>query len=119
MKNRLPLTKFEEEVLEYVVNQFDSDLVGHLNRLKVIKREYTGAGLYVDFEYMDNGLDYTDLTKSIGSDTYIELPELEYGAGCSVSISRGRIKLLELFVHGEEVFPEEITKFKFKSLGKY
>ncbi|MGX5203188.1 hypothetical protein [Aliikangiella sp. IMCC44632] len=106
------LTSFERKLLSYILSGMQESYLGHLDAIKVSKREHTGVGEYIDFEYFKVPSSNEIESVSLGASVYIDLPQLKHGAGCILSINEGCVESLELFSHGEEEFPKEIFDFK-------
>lgn len=79
----------------------------HLPYLKVNQRNLTGAGMYVNFEYLPEG---KSLIKSeygdgiLGSNQIAELNTMSNGLGFSLELEKGEIKYLEIFTYGDEAW---------------
>lgn len=90
----------------------------HIPFLKVIKRENTGAGMYVDFSYSEsfNLEDSFYLPyEEIGTDRNIQMEGLKYGLANIFFISEGKIDSLELSTYGNETWDGTIGDF---TIGK-
>jgi hypothetical protein len=97
------LNNFEISILERLLNLCPSIRI-HIPFLRVMNRENTGVGMYVNFTYVDFDTHIEKLEKldgSISSNETILIPKLKHGLGYEVDVSNGRIKFIELVTYGE------------------
>ncbi len=116
MTNLQGATKFERALVESILEKDAPEYKQHLRHISVCKRESTGVGTYVYFEYLENTpIDTTD-SKTIGQSMYIEIEGLDGGAGSILYIDKGHITMLETFSHCSETWPSNISRFEIKNL---
>lgn len=87
----------------------------HLPFLRVLNREITAVGMYVNFFYSQSIKSIPSLELSNGSistNENIEIEGLKYGLGYEVDISDGMIKFIEFITYGEE-WDGDFKNYKF------
>jgi len=92
----------------------------HLPFLSVRSREFTGVGMYVNFEDdSPSEILSDDLSiKNIPSSPHIvEMESLRYGLGYALYPENGRLKFLELFTYGDELWDGTFATFSFRDVG--
>lgn len=109
-------TEFESALVEHILDKDAPEYKQHLQFISVCKRETTGVGLYVYFEYSDKFIKNNNENKTIGKTVYIDIEGLEGGAGSMLYIDEGCISMLEIFSHYSENWPSKISKFEIKNL---
>lgn len=110
----MEFTEFEQRVFEVLVTGDDEENIirEQLSKARVLKRDYTGVGLYTVVEVPD------ECTKLSKSNRYIEEtpkahlehPNLKGGAGVLLWFKDGRISTLECYTYDGE-WPNDETKF--------
>lgn len=107
------LNKFEKEVLERLSNKYEH-LKEHIPFLVVKSREYTGVGLYMNFEYIKNVERLPIKEDSLGIDDYIIMEGLENELIFELDISDGLMNFLEFVTCGEN-WDGTIKNYSFES----
>ena len=83
-----------------------------VGNLRVKAREYTGAGVFVDFDTIEDKLRVNvpdcEVTNVEG-----ESDALQKGFGCAVFIRNGQITTLECFSY-DEPWPSDLGKFRIR-----
>ena len=104
-KNNLNMleTSIINEIIEY--NKGDRDFIkAHLPFVRVKSRDITGVGVYVNFEYSREELEFVSDTKKnivLSSDKSLEIDTLKYGVNYELNITDGKLDFLELVTNGE------------------
>lgn len=109
------LNKLELSILNKLSVQYPS-IKHHIPFLKVVSREITGVGMYVNFGYTQmskNIPTHEVLNGSISTNEIIEIEGLRYGLGYEVDVSNGKINFIEFITYGEE-WDGNIENFKFR-----
>ncbi len=95
------LNKLELSILERLSNKYP-EIKNHIPHLKILNRENTGVGMYVNFTY-SNEIEPLNLPdSSISTNENIEIQGLQYGLGYEVDISKGRLNFIEFITYGEQ-----------------
>ena len=83
-----------------------------LEHAVVTRREYTGAGLYVDFAV---ALDFqrSTLDSFVFGDVDLETPALESGIGTVLFVKEGGLSLLELYTY-DESWPDDVGSYRLR-----
>jgi hypothetical protein len=76
-------------------------LADQLDRLRVIDREPTVVGAYINFSLLGPVVDDT-ISTQLGFDGKIEIDGVPSGLGCVLLVDAGRMYYLELFTYGNE-----------------
>jgi len=84
----------------------------HIPHLKVINREITGVGMYVNFAYVNFEEQLDDINALFSNEENIEIKNLKYGLGYVIDISEGQIKYIEFITYGEEIWDGQFTDYK-------
>jgi hypothetical protein len=87
----------------------------HIPFIRVLNREVTGVGMYVNFYYIQPNRNFLPLeifNGSISTNEIIEIEGLKHGLGYEVDISDGMIKFIEFVTYGEE-WKGELINYKF------
>jgi hypothetical protein len=107
------LSKFEHAVLEMLLAG-DIPALNILRRqlqsCTVAKREFTGAGVFVELNVMGDCEKMVPPEFRFG-DVEAKIDGLENGAGFVLLVEDGRLKLLEGYSYNEE-WPKEISHFE-------
>ncbi len=77
----------------------------HMPFLKVLNRECTGVGMYVNFEDYELPRDIPQIEVYLGvisTNENIEIKGLEYGLGYELCIEGGKISFFEFITYGED-----------------
>ena len=105
MINSHEINEFERAVIEHIIEKEAPKYKKHLPYLLVDRRENTGSGIYVYFNYSDNPPLFSSENRTIGQSVYAEIESLEGGAGFMLYIDNGQLTMLESFSHGLEPWP--------------
>jgi hypothetical protein len=108
------LNDLETSILDRISLKYPN-IKKHIPLLKVIDREMTGVGLYVNFCYskINSNLQSIEIDNgSISTNENIQIEGLKYGLGYEVFISDGKIKSIELITYGEG-WDGKFNSFKF------
>jgi hypothetical protein len=96
------LNSFEVLLLERLSIKYPN-IKTHLAFLKVLNRENTGVGIYINFFYKDINILIPNLhNSSISTNEDIQVEGLQYGLGYEVSIIDGKIEFIELITYANE-----------------
>ncbi|MGE0102697.1 MAG: hypothetical protein AB7H86_07805 [Blastocatellales bacterium] len=110
------MTQFERDIIQYIINNESPEHIGHLPLLMVVKRENTGVGIYVYFEYSHEPRISDASSNTIGHQVYVDIEGLNGGAGCMLYIDEGRITMLECYSHSAESWPINIGRYDIRNL---
>jgi len=114
------LTEFERAAIRKIIETDLAGDPGYINQLDgavVTKREFTGAGLYVDVRPADGSTPVEPAeTKTVSTWAQFEVPGDPNSYGMVLFIENGLITLLECFSYGNS-FPVDISRFKFLGSG--
>ncbi|MFZ0565136.1 MAG: hypothetical protein WAM28_02995 [Chlamydiales bacterium] len=106
------LNKLEFSILARLSNKYP-EIKKHIPYLKVLNRDNTGVGMYVNFLYANDKIVPLSLPdSSISTNENIEIKGLKYGLGYEVDISKGRLNFIEFITYGEK-WDGKITDFMF------
>lgn len=108
------LSKLEISILDKLSVKYPS-IKQHIPFLRVLNREITAVGMYVNFCYSHpiKSIPSLELSNgSISTNENIEIEGLEYGLGYEVDISDGMIKFIEFITYGEE-WDGDFKNYKF------
>jgi hypothetical protein len=95
--NDLESAVLEEIAIEYPV------VKAHIPYLQVASREYTDAGMYINFTYNDDGYPLPKLEGELLSvKKTIMLDTIGHGLGHVLWVADGRANFLELFAYGDD-----------------
>ena len=92
------MNELEKEILNEIVNShpdLKNNLIKHYSELRVKKREYTGIGIYVNFEYGNAELSPID-KKHLTGKAELLIPTLEFPVTYEIAITNGKIDFMEL-----------------------
>lgn len=76
-----------------------------------VKYTYTGAGLFVDFEYADSISEHKVDIEEVLTGVLIESPELQLGAEANLFFNEGIIDYLEVFARASDYPEKELDKY--------
>ncbi len=108
------LNQLELAIFESLSNDYPSIKI-HVPLLKVLSREITGVGMYVNFADYELPNDTPAIESKygvIGTNENIEIEELELGLIYEVNLSNGKIVFIEMVTYGEEEWSGCIGDFK-------
>lgn len=118
--SKLPLTKFEGEVLNWLLAEEEPVLDAlrmQLTWATVLSKVFTGHGIYINF-YLPS--DVTPLHKELNvrprfcfGDVEASIPSLEYGAHFLIWVDDGLLTCLEGYTF-DESYPQEISDFQLR-----
>jgi hypothetical protein len=97
------LTVVENRLVEEILKQHyevRDRLVDQLECLRVVSREPTGVGAYINFSSPSPVQDET-IDTELGFRGKIEIEGIPMGLGCVLAVTAGRLHYLELFVYGD------------------
>ena len=83
----------------------------HFPYLVVKSREYSGVGMYSNFEYMKE-FDQRDINLLLTSLKELTVDNLENELSYVLSITNGKIQFLEIVTNGNDSLLGEIINFK-------
>lgn len=107
------MNELEQEILNEIANSHPNlkyNLIKHYAELRIKKREYTGIGIYVDFEYSNAELSPIDKSHLSGKAELL-IPNLEFPVTYEIAITNGKIDFMEL-VSNEGEWNGESDGFK-------
>ena len=112
------MKNFEFELLKSLVSDFgESDIyIAQANAAKVLKKDYTGVGVYIKYEIPDSlpiskrkGYSMEEYPKC-----YMEHPDLPAGAQAILWLKDGKISTLECYTL-EGDWPNDESLFKIRT----
>ena len=109
------LNDLELTILDKVSEEYPA-IKSHIPFLRILNREYTGVGMYINFTYSNEGnfLNPIEPPNTIlGTNERIMLPGLEYGLCFAIDIAEGKIGFIELVTYGEK-WDGSILNYSFK-----
>ena len=99
------LNKLEKAILERISTKY-SDVKNHIPHLKILKREFTGVGMYISLMYENlrsvQPLNSDLIPTSLSTNESIEIEGLQYGLVFEVDVKNGFLNYIELITCGEE-----------------
>ena len=110
MKN---LNALEITVIQSILDENKSKypfLNLHIPYLYVKNREYTGVGIYSNFEYTKE-MNTEDISDLISSGKTLSIEGLEYELAYILDITNGKINFLEIVTNGNEIWDGTFTNF--------
>lgn len=99
------LTKFELDIIDEIIRyngEEGNSLKLHIPHLRVKSREYTGVGIYVNFDYIGTETDLKfDSTgwNILSSNRLLEMDSIEHGLNYMLHIQNGRFEFLEIVTY--------------------
>ena len=99
-----PLNSLELLIFDRLSGKYPS-IKHHIPFLRVLNREFTGVGMYVNFCYLETAVNISPLDLSrfpISTNENIIIPTLQYGLGYEVVIDDGKINFIEFVTYGEK-----------------
>jgi hypothetical protein len=122
--SKLPLTKFEAEILNWLLAGEEPVLDAlrmQLTRATVLSKVFTGHGIYINFYLPSDVIPlYKELTvkpRFCFGDVEASIPSLEYGAHFILWVEDGRLAFLEGVTY-DESYPQEISDFQLRYLSE-
>ena len=106
--------QLEFDVMKKIINEdpaISEILMRQYSSAKVIKREFTGAGFFTDFEIADEDSRISEQFNATIGNTQARLEGLKHGAGFILFVKDGLIEMLEGYTNGNEPWPEKIGKY--------
>jgi hypothetical protein len=100
------------EILENNKEKY-SFLLSHIPLIKIKSREFTGVGMYVNFEYTGS-IDIPKINALLSSDKYLFIDDLKY-VTYVLDITDGEIKYLEIVTIGDDAWNGTYKSFKLSS----
>lgn len=104
------LNDLELTLLNGLTTKYPS-LKSHIPFLKVVGREITGAGMCVNFEYLDFNGEPEDLNALFSNGEIVEIENLKNGLCYVIDVTGGKIEFIEFVTYGEN-WNGEFTDFK-------
>jgi hypothetical protein len=104
MNNRL--SAVERRLVEEIVRQHCHaypSLADQLDRLRVIDREPTGVGAYINFS-VSGPIQDEAINVQLGFEGEIQVEGVPWGLGCVMLVQAGRIHYLELFTYPDDTW---------------
>jgi hypothetical protein len=101
-----PLRPVERQLVEEILKQHDQaypSLADQIDRLRVISREPTGVGAYINFSVLGTVEDET-VNVQLGFEGEIQVDGVLWGLGCVMLVEAGRIHYLELFTYPDDTW---------------
>jgi hypothetical protein len=98
------LNALEHTILKRVSEKHPA-IKSHIPFLRILNREYTGVGMYVNFIYSDEGKSLNPiepLSDTLSTNERVELPGLKFGLCFVIDITDGKINFIELVTYGED-----------------
>lgn len=108
------LNNIEIAVLQAIINENQEKyqfLNLHFPYLVLKSREYTGVGMYTNFEYSKE-FEQSDVNVLLTSLKGLTVNNLENELSYVLYITNGKIEFLEIVTNGNDSFYEEIINFK-------
>jgi hypothetical protein len=99
----MKVSRFEHAVLQWLRDHADPQLAVLLSSCRVVGREHTGVGLYLDLE--SPPVESRASVESPVSGPDFQSPEIPHGGGSLLFLTDGRPTLLEIYTY-EATFPE-------------
>ncbi|HEV8512733.1 MAG TPA: hypothetical protein VGQ59_05635 [Cyclobacteriaceae bacterium] len=107
------LNILEREVLKAIVDEHAIKLPGfqeHFAKLKVKGREYTGVGLYTNFQYQSIKMAVKDI--ALSSKKRLLIKGLKYELSYELNLTDGKIHFLEIVTNGNESWDGQAETFE-------
>jgi phage tail tube protein FII len=108
------LNNIENAVLKAIIDENQENhqfLNFHFPYLNIKSREYTGVGMYSNFEY-SKGFEQSDVNVLLTSLKELTVNNLENELSYVLYITNGKIQFLEIVTNGNDSFYGEIIDFK-------
>ena len=96
------MNELEKAILNEIANthsDLKESLEKHFSALRIKNREYTGVGIYVNFEYNHSDLPLIPKRHMTGNSELI-IPNLEFPVTYEIAITNGLISFMELVANG-------------------
>ena len=105
-------TQFEIDVLTALLGSVESAVRDQVAQCRVIKREFTGVGLFSDLVVVQHppAPSATWDWKWVTGDVYLDHPDLNHGAGAMVLVKDGLLCLLECFTYSDP-WPDDMESW--------
>jgi len=100
-------SKLERAILDWIAARQPS-LAARLSVATIVKREYTGAGFFVDLLSKDFDADWD---RPAVDGPLIDSPLLDFGGGSILYLLLGEPCCLEIYAFGDH-FPEHLDEFE-------
>jgi hypothetical protein len=107
------LTEFEQAVVDKLLAGAHPTLAvlrTQAERARLISREYTGVGFYLDFEVPPDAPTLSSVAAFAFGDVEATIDGLQNGAGFVLFVEGGRLSMLEGYSY-DEPWPAEARKF--------
>jgi len=111
--DNMKLTKLEKDILGWFKDYYKDDKISYqIDKIKKIKREYTGHGFFIKLIY-DNKIPKIDIKKykSPINGPIIISPDIDDDGGCLLFHNNGIIELLEIYAYGDKC-KKNINEYK-------
>ena len=114
------VTALEKEVICKLLSGTDTSfevLRRQFESAVILDRRMTGVGFFTTFSLPENVETLDDQTLRLGN-VVADIPGLQSGAGFLLFVEHGKLCQLEGYTFGDEVWPDEISVFKLRSLNQ-
>ena len=122
--SKLSLTKFEEEVLVWLLDGQEPVLDAlrrQLAKANSVTKVFTGHGIYINFNLPSDVIPLHKVLKVkprfCFGDVEASIPSLEYGAHFLLWVEDGQLTSLEGYTF-DESYPQEISDFQLRYYGR-
>lgn len=105
----MKLSRFECDVIFTILSNELPKLIGLIQKVNVVSREYTGVGMFINLSTESDSV--SGYSKTLGTSFYANIEGIEHGIGAMLDIDDGLLTVLELFCHGPEIFPKIIQTY--------
>lgn len=122
--SKLPLTKFEGEILNWLLAGEEpvlNALRRQFTRATVLYKVFTGHGIYINFHLPSDVIplhkEFRVKPRFCFGDVEASIPSLEYGAHFLLWVEDGLLASLEGFTY-DESYPQEISSYQLRYLSE-
>jgi hypothetical protein len=98
------MNELEKAILNEIAkthSDLKESLSKHFSVLRIKNREFTGVGIYVNFEYDNSDLPLIPKNHLTGN-AELKIPNLEFPVNYEIAITNGLISFMELVANGSE-----------------
>ncbi len=105
-------TVLEKSILDWIIaRNSDPALASQIKSARVAKREYTGAGWFIDLEVPEPRASLKPETTRPIDGPYIRSPQIDHGGGSILFHQNGVITTLEMYANGGR-FDKELRHYE-------